>query len=86
MSQTVRDFYEGYNSITHEYESEHQSSGGVCVYSCRLYISCQLRARRALMLFKDAPLRTRRGLSPQIFYMYILTVDNAQFWFSTEHC
>ena len=39
---------------------------------------CQLRARRALSLFKDVPLRTRRVLSP-------LCPAIAPFWFSTEH-
>ena len=46
---------------------------------------CKLRARRALLQFKDFPLRTRRALS---LYKYgdnalpILAI--APFWFSTE--
>ena len=40
----------------------------------------QLRGRRALMLFKDVPLRTRRALA-----LYTKSMAIAPFWFSTEH-
>ena len=38
-----------------------------------------LKARRALSIFKDVPLRTRRALS-----LYKVYGDMASFWFSTE--
>ena len=40
----------------------------------------QFRARRALSIFKDVPLRTRGALSP-----YRQCTVTAPFWFSTEH-
>ena len=56
------------------------------------YIYCQLRARRALSIFKDVPLRTRRGLS--LYNVYgnsTLLVFNgtslkkkASFWLLTD--
>ena len=53
------------------------------VFNLKLYwrsLNRQLRVRRALSIFKDVPLRTRRALSLYNVYMVI-----APFQFSTEH-
>ena len=49
--------------------------------------NCQLRARRALSIFKDVLLRTRRGLLLYKAYgsAHRLCTAIAPFWFSKEH-
>ena len=57
-----------------------------------LGVSCRLGTRRALMLFSDVPLRTRRALSPQALYgdSTLLALSGISlnvimpFWLSTD--
>ena len=50
------------------------------LYTPLLHLSSvKLRARRALSIFRDAPLRTRRVLPVQMFMAI------TPFWFSMEH-
>ena len=52
----------------------------ILFFEFKLFICCQLRARRALSQFNDVPLRTRRVLSLYKCYGYL-----APFWFSRKH-
>ena len=58
-----------------------QSPSQEYVYMIHLGTYRQLRARRALLQFKDIPLRTRKALA----YHHRLCTAIAPFWFSTEH-
>ena len=61
-------------------------------YDCMFLICCQLRTRRALSIFKDVPLRTRRVaiavqsivIAPFCFSMEHHWIVIPPFWFSTD--